>query len=80
MNDLQLYATDISNAYLKSYTSEKVYIIAGPEFSNLEGHTLLVVKALYGLHKSGICWHEHFTAILREMGFKPALIDPDIWT
>jgi len=29
---LKLWATNISNAYLEAYTSEKVYIIAGPEF------------------------------------------------
>ena len=48
LNDLELYATDISNAYLESFTSEKVYIIAGAKFGNLEGHTLLMVKAHYG--------------------------------
>jgi Reverse transcriptase (RNA-dependent DNA polymerase) len=32
LNELQLWATDIGNAYLEAYTSEKVYIISGPEF------------------------------------------------
>ena len=32
LNDLQLWATEIGNAYLEAYTTEKVYIIAGPEF------------------------------------------------
>jgi Reverse transcriptase (RNA-dependent DNA polymerase) len=30
--ELQLWATDIGNAYLEAYTSEKVYIVAGPKF------------------------------------------------
>ena len=32
LNGLELWGTDIGNAYLESYTSEKVCIIAGPEF------------------------------------------------
>ena len=32
LNNLDLWAMDIGNAYLKSYTAEKLYIIAGPEF------------------------------------------------
>jgi hypothetical protein len=32
LNDLQLWATDKGNAYLEAYTTEKVYIIASPEF------------------------------------------------
>ena len=33
-NDLELWATDVGNAYLESYTKEKVYIIAGEEFGD----------------------------------------------
>ena len=42
LNGLDLWATDIGNAYLEAYTSEKVAIVAGSEFGELEGHTLLV--------------------------------------
>ena len=37
------------NAYLEAITSEKVYIIAGSEFGELEGHILVFSRALYGL-------------------------------
>ena len=33
LNHLELWTTDIGNAYLEAFTSEKVYIIAGPELS-----------------------------------------------
>ena len=42
LNELQAWATDISSAYLESYTKEKVYIVAGPEFGDREGHILLI--------------------------------------
>jgi Reverse transcriptase (RNA-dependent DNA polymerase) len=79
LNNLQLWATDIGNAYLEAYTSEKVYIIAGPEFSGLEGHILIINKALYGLRSSGARWHDRFADCVREMGFFPCKAEPDIW-
>jgi hypothetical protein len=32
LNHLEIWATDIGNAYLEAFTTEKVYFIAGPEF------------------------------------------------
>lgn len=46
LNDLKVWATDIGNAYLESETKEKVCIVAGPEFGEVEGHTLVIVKAI----------------------------------
>ena len=34
LNGLESWCTDISCAYLESYTQEKVYIVAGPEFGS----------------------------------------------
>ena len=53
LNDMELWSTDIGNAYLESYTKEKVGFVAGPEFGELQGHLLVIVKALYGLRSSG---------------------------
>ena len=52
LNDLDVWATDIGNAYLEAKMQEKVFIITGPEFGELEGHTLIIFKALYGLRTS----------------------------
>ncbi len=79
LNDLDVWATDIGNAYLEAKTQEKVFIIAGPEFGVLEGHTLIIFKALYGLRTSRLCWHKHFANCLRDMGFNPCKAKPDIW-
>jgi phage anti-repressor protein len=77
-NDLQLWATDIGNAYLEAYTTEKVYIIAGPEFGESEGHILVISKALYSLLSSGARWHDWFADCIRELGFFPCKAEPDI--
>ena len=79
LNGLETWSTDIGNAYLEAETKEKVYIIAGPEFGELEGHTLIIFKALYGLQSSGTCWHECFVDCLHDMGFSPSKAEPDIW-
>ena len=52
LNGLNLMQEDIGNAYLESYTQEKVYFVAGPEFGQEAGHTFNIDKALYGLCSS----------------------------
>ena len=79
LNDLETWATDIGNAYLEAETMEKVAIVAGPEFGDLEGHTLIIVKALYGLKSSGLRWYERFSDCLKEMNFFPCKAEPCIW-
>jgi len=79
LNDLDIWATDIGNAYLEAETQEKVFIIVGPEFGKLEGHTLIIVKALYGLRTSGLRWHECLANCLRDMGFQLCKAEPNIW-
>jgi hypothetical protein len=79
LNDLDLWATDIGNAYLEARSLEKNYIVAGPEFGELEGHYLVIYKALYGLRTSGLRWHERFADCLRAEGFAPSKAEPDIW-
>jgi hypothetical protein len=79
VNGLDLWATNIGNTYLEAKMSELLFIIAGPEFGDLEGHLLIIYKALYGLHSSGLRWHERFSACLQDMGFFPCKAEPDIW-
>jgi hypothetical protein len=79
LNDLQTWATDIGNAYLEAKTSERVYIIAGPELGALKGHTLIIYKAIYGQRTSGLRWHERFSIVLQSEGFVPCIAEPDIW-
>jgi hypothetical protein len=79
LNNLDLVSIDIGNAYLQANTKEKVYTIAGPEFGELQGQKVLIVRALYGLKSSGTAWHGHFAANLHDMNFQPSYADPDVW-
>jgi hypothetical protein len=79
LNGQETWVTDIGNAYLETFTQEKVYIIAGPEFGDRVGHTLIILKALYGLKSSGKRWHERLSDVLLDMGFERSKAEPDIW-
>ena len=79
LNNLELWGADIGNAYLEAYTNEKLFIIAGPEFEELQGFILIFNKALYGLKSSGKRWAERFYDIIKDMGFTPSKADPCIW-
>ena len=46
LNNLEIWGADVGNAYLEAYTDEKLCIIAGPEFKELQGHFLIMIKAL----------------------------------
>ena len=79
LNDLEIWGADVGNAYLEAYTDEKLCIIAGPEFKELQGYLLIMIKALYGTRSGGARWHDRLFDILQELKFKPSKADPDVW-
>ena len=79
LNDLEPWATDIGNAYLEATTKEKVCIRAGSEFGPLEGHLLIVYKAVYGLKSSGLRFNQLLAKCLRELGFVRSMCESEIW-
>ena len=67
LNGLQLWGADVGNTYLQALTKEKLDIMAGPEFDDLQGHVLVMHKALYGTRSGGACWHDKCFDILHQM-------------
>ena len=72
-NGYAIYTGDIKNAYLNTFTKEKIWITCGPKFSrviidrkevNMTGRRALVVKALYRLKSSGRQWHKLLSDVL----------------
>ena len=76
LNNLDIWGADIGNVYLKAFTAEKLYIVAGPEFQELEGYILIFLQALYGLKSSGKRWAEVIHGMLSNMKFTPLKADP----
>ena len=60
LNQLDIFAADIKNAYLQAPASEKHYIVCGAEFGlkNL-GKKALIKRALYGGKSAGRDFWEH---------------------
>ena len=80
VNGLLVVADDVGNAFLYGITKECVYIVAGPEFRlELCGKILIIYKTLYSMKSSLARFHEHLSATLRSMGFKPTKADFDLW-
>jgi hypothetical protein len=80
LNDLDVQAADIHNAYLTSPCDEKVWTILGPEFGpELEGKRSIIVRSLYELKSSGAAYRYHLATCMEHMGFKSCKADPDRW-
>jgi hypothetical protein len=53
LNDLEVKAGDVLNAYVTAPVTEKVWTVLGPEFGPVAGKNAIIVRALYGLKSSG---------------------------
>ena len=71
-------AANVGNAYLEAYTTEKVGFVAGSEFGNRAGCTLVIVKALYGLKSSGAPFHDLWSDTINDLGWFPSKADWDV--
>jgi hypothetical protein len=80
LNGLQVCAADIRNAYLQGPSSQKDFIICGPEFG-LEnvGKRALIHRALYGGKAAGHDFRNHLRSCMCHLGYTPCLADPDVW-
>ena len=79
LNDLEVKAGDIQNAYLTAPCTEKIVTICGPEFGEHQGQTAMIVRALYGLKSSGASFRNHLASCMRMLGYTSCLADPDVW-
>ena len=79
LNNLGVSGADIGNAYIEAKTKEKLYVVAVPEFEELEGHILVIYKALYGLKSSGLRCSQKIHDIMLDMDFSPCKADPCVW-
>ena len=76
---MKVWAADRGNAYLEATKKEKLSIVAGPEFEEVQGHIFVIHKALYGLKTSGLRWSQRIHDIRLELNFRPCKADPGVW-
>eukprot|EP00957_Ditylum_brightwellii_P164762 12544839-Ditylum_brightwellii.AAC.1 len=79
LNNLDVWATDIQNAYLQAPSSQRYYIVCGVEFG-LEnvGKQALSRTALYGGKSAGKNFCNHLRECMRHLGFILCPADPDV--
>jgi Reverse transcriptase (RNA-dependent DNA polymerase) len=80
LNGVDVFAADIRNAYLQAPSSQKDFIICGPEFG-LEniGKVALIHRALYGGKSAGRDFRNHLRSCMRHLNFTSCPADPDVW-
>ena len=80
LDELNILAGDIYNAYLNSETKEKILFCAGDEWRSNRGRIIVIRRALHGLKYSALMWRNYiFDVIGNKLGFKSSLSDPDLW-
>ena len=79
LNELEVMACNIQNAYLTANCREKIWTRAGPEFGSESGTIMVIGKALYGLKSSGATFRAHLAETLYDIRFVPTRADPDVW-
>ena len=80
LNDLDILAGDIQNAFLSAPTKERIYFHAGDEWKADKGRVVIVVRALYGLKSSALQFRNFLANTLgNHLGFRSSLADPDVW-
>jgi hypothetical protein len=79
LNNLDVLAGDMTNAYLNALCREKIWFEGGVETGEDRGKVLIKARALYGLKSSGAAWRADLAATLRDMNFTSSQADPDVW-
>ena len=65
LNDLEVKASDIQNAYLTAPCAERIYTRLGPEFRPDQNKIMVIVRALYGLKSARTSFGRHISDCMR---------------
>ena len=79
LNDLDIMAADIGNAYLNAPCHEKIWTVTGQEFGTECGAIFLVTRALYGFKSAGATWRSFFAKALTMLGFQSTRGGNDVY-
>ena len=79
LNDLQVKAGDVLNAYITAPCKEKVWTVLGPEFGPDAGTSAIIMRALYGLKSAGAAFRAHLASFMCQMGYTSCKANPNQW-
>ena len=78
LNDLNVLAGDVANAYLNAKCRDEIWFEGGVETVEDRGKGLIVTRALYGIESSGAAWRADLAATLHDLKFTSSQADPDV--
>ena len=80
LHGVPVMAADVQNAYLQAPTSEKNFVICGPEFGieNI-GKKVIITRSLYGGKVAGRNFWHHLQSCMKFPRFEYSQADPDVW-
>ena len=76
LNNLDVLACNIQNANFMADCSEKVWVVAGPEFWSKAVNNMLVRKSLYELKIYGAAFRAFLEDTMDEMGYHTIYVNP----
>jgi hypothetical protein len=79
LNDLEVKASNVQNAYLPAPCERKIYTTLGSEFGPDQGKTAIIARALYGLKSAGGSFSCHLSDCMKHLKYKSYRADPDLW-
>ena len=79
LNDLNVLAGDVTNAYLSAKCREKIWFEGVLDTGEDRGKVIIVTRALYGLRSSGAAWRADLATTLQELQLTSTQANPDVW-
>ena len=79
LNDIDIWACYIGNAYLNEKFREKIWTKSGTKFGNDKGKVMIVIRNVYGLKSSGAAWRSMLAKMLLYLGYKLSISDMGAW-
>ena len=79
LNDLEVKAADIQNAYLTAPVPEKIWTKLGPKFGAGVRKVAIIVRALYGLKSAGASFRNHHAdKYMQELEYESCKAEADV--
>jgi hypothetical protein len=78
LNELEVKAGNVLNAYIMAPVVKKIWTILGPEFGNDCCKTAIIIRALYGLKSAGAAFCAHLASFMQQLGYTSCKANPDL--
>ena len=79
MNNPDIFACDIGNAYLNDTCQGVIWTKAGSEFGSEKVYVFLIVRDIHGLKLPEESWRDKLIETLNSIDYRSTESDPNVW-